>query len=71
MLHPTKELAALDRRHAEKVLGRLTYGEALAQFTALWEHARKLNADFPAAWHGDIDADLELARVLNGLAAGA
>jgi hypothetical protein len=39
----------------------------LAIYAALWRHARALNPDFPTDWHEDIKADLELARVLNGL----
>jgi hypothetical protein len=58
-------VAALEREYA-RGRGALTYAEALAAYTALWEHARALNPDFPGSWTNDIDADLELARVLNG-----
>jgi hypothetical protein len=67
MLCYTEELAELDRRYARESLAGLTYQEALARFTALWAYARKLNPDFPADWERDIQPDLVLARVLNGL----
>ena len=62
------EITALERRFTREVSGARTYLEALRVFTSLWAHARRLNPDFPGRWQEDIAADLELARVLNGLA---
>jgi hypothetical protein len=62
------ELKALELHYARHVTDRLTYHEALARFTALWVYARRVNPDFPTSWESDIAADIELARVLNGLA---
>ncbi|MBI4545883.1 MAG: hypothetical protein HY703_11855 [Gemmatimonadetes bacterium] len=67
MLRHTEELADVDRRYARQVLAGLDYRAALAHFTALWMEARRLNPEFPTAWLRALDADLELARVLNGL----
>jgi hypothetical protein len=61
------EVAELERRYLREVTGGLTYREALARFAALWEQARRLNPDFPSRWEEDVEPDLELARVLNGL----
>ena len=62
-----KEVRELERKYTREVTGSLTYKEALARFSSMWAHARKLNPDFPGPWEEDIAADLELARVLNGL----
>ena len=62
------EVAALEARYAREVLAPMTYREALAAFTGLWMQATALNPDFPSrSWEDDIAADIELARVLNGL----
>jgi hypothetical protein len=61
------EIEALERRYTRDVIGAMSYREALALFTAMWVHACKLNPDFPGRWQEDIEPDLELARVLNGL----
>lgn len=60
------EVAELERRYLRRVTGSMTHGEALAVFAALWEHACRLDPDFPRPWEEDIASDLELARVLNG-----
>ena len=67
MLRPSAELEALDRRYAREQLGRLSYEEALAIFTALWCEARDLNGDFPGEWKEDIAPALAIARAVNGL----
>lgn len=71
MLRSPDDLAAVDRRYAREILAQATYQEALAHFRALWEHALKLNPAFPASGVEDLDADIELARVLKGLPSGA
>jgi len=67
MLRPSVELEALERRYAREQLGRLTYEEGLALFTALWCEARELNPDFPGEWQEDIAPALAMARAVNGL----
>jgi hypothetical protein len=37
----------------------------LRRFTALWVYARKIRPDFPTFELKDLEADVELARVLN------
>jgi hypothetical protein len=61
------EVAALEARYVREVIGAMTFQQALAIFTALWMHARRMNPDFPGPWEEDIAPDLELARVLNAL----
>jgi hypothetical protein len=61
------EVTELELRHTREVSGLLTYREAVARFTALWVYARRVNPDFQTPWEIDVAADIELARVLNGL----
>ena len=67
MLHETEELRALERRYTREFIAPLSYRQALDRFSALWEHPRLLNTDFPGDWEQDVATDLELARVLNGV----
>ena len=71
MLRRTSALDDLDRRHAREAFGNLSYREALERFAALWAYARTLDPEFPRgsnpdAWSEHLEADLALARVLNG-----
>jgi hypothetical protein len=45
----------------------MEYPEALKRFAAMWCQARLLNEGFGESWEEDIKADIELARILNGL----
>jgi hypothetical protein len=67
MYSESPELKALALRHTRE-LGSLTYREALARFTALWVYAQRVSPDFSLPWQDDVAPDLELARVLNGIA---
>lgn len=67
MIRSTDRLRELDRRYASTVVAQRTYEEALAIFSGLWVHARRLNPTIADDWAHDIEADIELARVLNGL----
>jgi hypothetical protein len=67
MIRRTRSLEDIERRHTRDVLAGRSYLEALAVFEALWRHAVLLNPRFPGDWRGDIAADLEIARALNGL----
>jgi hypothetical protein len=65
MIGDAQRLADFERWYARSRVDRLTYEDALAIFVGLWRHARLLNPDFPGNWREDIEADIELARVLN------
>lgn len=67
MIGSVERLEEFDRWYASEVLSRRSYHEALRVFAALWRHARRLNPEFPGNWEEDVKADIELARVLNGL----
>jgi hypothetical protein len=67
MIRSTDRLREIDRHHTSTVVARRTYAEALAIFSGMWAHARQLNPTFPDDWAHDVEADIELARVLNGL----
>ena len=67
MIRRTGRLDAVERRYSREKLGNLTYHEALCLFTALWSEARSLNPCFADDWRSDIEPDLAIARVLNGL----
>ena len=67
VIRRTGRLDAVERRYSREKLGNLTYHEALCLFTALWSEARSLNPCFPGDWRSDIEPDLAIARVLNGL----
>jgi hypothetical protein len=71
MLRETEELRALERRYTRDFIAPLGYRQALDRFSALWQHARMLNPGFPGDWEHDVAADVELARVLNGLGSPA
>lgn len=67
MIRHTDELEAFERRYAREELARLSFGDALALFEALWAEARALGAEFPGDWREDIGPDLAVARAVNGL----
>ena len=67
MIRATERLEAFERQHAIERAEATGYQEALAIFRALWAEAVALNEDFPGDWRNDVEADVELARVLNGL----
>lgn len=72
MLQPSPRLDELNRRFARARLGRLTYGEGLRIYAALWREAQALDPDFPDRdWRSDLGPDLAVARALNGLTADA
>jgi hypothetical protein len=63
----SRQLEDFDRWYAASELARLSYSDALANFSGLWRYARQINEDFPTCWKEDIEADIELARVLNSV----
>ena len=71
MIRPSPELTRFEREYARS-RRELTYLEAMEIFEGLWDEARALNPDFPTVdWEADVAADIELARVLNGLPSDA
>ena len=52
---------------SRSVYASMDYPEKLKRYAALWHQARLLNAGFGESWEEDIKADIELARILNGL----
>lgn len=67
MIRNPERLAELDARHERETLRDLTYPQALARFAALWAHARLLNPTLGEDWREDLEADLAVARAVNGL----
>ncbi len=67
MINESQRLREIEQRYASTVLAGRSYEEALAVFTALWRHARRIQPEFPGDWREDVQADIEMARVLNGL----
>ena len=68
VIRSTPLLTQFERQYAQAHGRRTSYGEALAIFTGLWQEARALNPNFPDPdWRRDIEPDLAVARVLNGL----
>jgi hypothetical protein len=67
LIRSSERLEEFDRWYASQRLARLSYADALAIFTGLWQHAKLLSDGFPGPWEPDIEADIELARVLNGI----
>jgi hypothetical protein len=60
-------LQELSRRYERERLADLTYDAALQSFAALWAEARELGVIDNEDWLTDLEPDLAIARVLNGL----
>jgi hypothetical protein len=67
MIRSTQRLQDFERWYTEAHISELSYEAALEIFAALWRHAREVDPEFPGDWRTDIEADIRLARVLNGL----
>jgi hypothetical protein len=67
MIQPSPRLRELEARYQREAYAGLTYVEALARFTALWAEACIVNPDIGADWEEDLQADLAVARAVNGL----
>ena len=67
MIRATDRLDSFERQYAIQQARARSFREALAIYEALWKEAVSLNRRFPGEWQDDIDADLELSRVLIGL----
>jgi len=67
MIQSGERLRRFERWYTATHVAPRSYAGSLAIFTALWRHARQLSPGFPSDWREDVEADVELARVLNGL----
>ena len=69
MIGSTRRLAEFEARYGREAFKNLTYGDALALFTALWAEARALSGSQSDAldWRADLEPDLAIARAVNGL----
>ena len=65
MIRRPKRLEEFERRYQRDAFRDITYEEALRIFTALWMEADRM--DFGLDWREDLEADLAVARAVNGL----
>jgi hypothetical protein len=62
-------LKEFESRYAREAYRTPSYEQALALFTALWVEARALDPEVGHDWMYDLEPDLAIARVVNGLSA--
>lgn len=67
MLKNPEKVRSIEAAHEKELYGSLSYSEKLRRYEALWAHVRSLNPRFTRRWREDLDADIAIARVLNGL----
>jgi hypothetical protein len=67
VIRHTEKLAQFERWYSATHVASRSFDDALAIFAALWDEACQLAPQMPTDWREDIQADIELARVLNGL----
>jgi hypothetical protein len=67
MIINSPALEEFEARYQREAYRDMTYAQALARFTALWEEARTLRPDMGEDWEDDIQADIAIARAVNGL----
>lgn len=67
MIRNPRRVSEIEARHDRETLGEPSYRDALERFVALWQFARLLNPDFGRDWRADLEADLAVARAVNGL----
>ena len=67
MIKDPGRVKALERAFDRRIYGTMEYLEKLRRFEAMWMHAASLNPEFGRRWQEDIQADITLARILNGL----
>lgn len=66
MLERTELLEALDRRWESRTYHGMDYSRALERFTALWNESLRLRDERERSWREDLEADLSIARAVNG-----
>lgn len=67
MLEATDELHELERRWEKQRYRDMNFADALALYASLWAEARALRDDLTVDWRLDVEADLAVARAVNGL----
>lgn len=67
MIVSSKRLQEFEARYQREAFAGLSYEEALARFAALWAAARVIRPDLGDGWREDLEADLAVARAVNGL----
>ncbi len=67
VIKSSERLEEFERQYIAMRTARLSYMEALALFAGSWRHALALNPRLGEDWLEDVQADIELARVLNGI----
>ena len=67
MISPSDRLAQFEARYLREAFRELTYEQALERFAALWAEACALNERIGEDWREDLDADIAVARAVNGL----
>lgn len=67
LIRSSERLRDFERSYAAADQSQRSYRDALDIFAALWRYARQMNPTFPGGWEQDVEPDIELARVLNGL----
>lgn len=67
MIPPSRRLEQFEAAYQREAFRDLSYQQALEWFGALWAEARTLNPDIGRDWIADLEADLVVARAVNGL----
>jgi hypothetical protein len=67
MLHPTPRWRDFEAADERATFDALTYEQALQRFAALWAYAREVDPAIGSDWREDLEADLAVARAINGL----
>ena len=67
MILPSKRLDEFEARYQREAFASLSYSEALSRFAALWAEARVVSKEIGQDWRADLEADLAVARAVNGL----
>ena len=67
MIRSSERLAEFEACYQREAFAASSYEDALARFAALWAEARLIRPDLGQDWIADLDADLAVARAVNGL----
>ena len=66
MLNPSPMLRRFEARFAREYACE-PFQAVLGRFATLWAYARLLNPQLGSDWAADLEADLRIARAVNGL----
>src|SRR5688572_14488054 len=67
MIVSSRRLDEFEAQYQREAFATLSYGDALARFAALWAEARIIRPDLGQDWQEDVEADVAVARAVNGL----